>query len=254
LNFDPRRTKVQPADHGKADRKLAPRENYSIASPKFSPTAICPRQKMDENNFHKLILTEVESVHRLAYHLCRNVHEAEDLVQETYLRALRASQSYRISEHGVRPWLFKILHNVLHTRRARDRRARETLQRTREREPMDESTDGKSYPFVHGVDKNAVDTTITGAHWENMDQRLCEAIRLLPLAHRTVFLLAAIEDLKYREIAEVVGVPVGTVMSRISRARAALAAQLTDLAAEQNLLGRRQPDEPREIPAEKNEA
>ena len=55
------------------------------------------------------------------------------------------------------------------------------------------------------------------------------------MAHRTVFLLAAVEDLKYREIADVVGVPVGTVMSRLSRARAALAAQLGDLASEQNL-------------------
>jgi DNA-directed RNA polymerase specialized sigma24 family protein len=55
------------------------------------------------------------------------------------------------------------------------------------------------------------------------------------MSHRTVFLLAAVEDLKYREIAEIVGVPVGTVMSRLSRARMSLAAQLDDLAAEKNL-------------------
>ena len=208
---------------------------------------------MDDSAFHKLALAEVESVHRLAYHLCRDAHEAEELVQETYLHALRAAHAYQPHEYGIRPWLFKILHNVLHTRRSSDRRSREMLQRLRERESMDESGVRVSYPSVDAVNADAPNANIDGVNWEATDERLCAAIRLLPVAHRTVFLLAAVEDLKYREIAEVVGVPVGTVMSRLSRARTALAGQLSDLAAEQNLRARRPPTEQHEAPGGKKE-
>lgn len=188
---------------------------------------------MDAALLHKLVLAEVESVHRLAYHLCRDRHEADDLVQETYLRALRSANTFQPGEYGVRPWLFKILHNVLHTRRARDRREREVLRRQFEEHPMEEDGPGESYASDGG--QAAAGAMVSQLNWDAMDERLYRAIRLLPLAHRTVFLLAAVEDLKYREIAEIVGVPVGTVMSRLSRARMALAAQLGELAAEKNL-------------------
>ncbi len=208
---------------------------------------------MDDLAFQKLVMTEVESVHRLAYHLCRDLHETEDLVQETYLRALRAADSYQPNEHGVRPWLFKILHNVLHTRRARDRRARETLRQLVERRTMDESGVGESYPSVDGHEREGVHLDSVSVNWEGIDERLCEAIRLLPVPHRIVYLLAAVEDLKYREIAEGVGVPAGTVMSRLSRARTALAGQLGDLAAEQNLRARRPPAGRHDAPAGQKE-
>jgi RNA polymerase sigma-70 factor (ECF subfamily) len=189
---------------------------------------------MDVDSFHKLVLPEVESVHRLAYHLCRDRHEAEDLVQETYLRALKAARSFELGAFGVKPWLFKILHNTLHRRRTRDRLARETLKREWDRKSMEQFGAGVSYPSIQDSAK------VGDLNWDGLDERLCQAIRLLPAAHRTVFLLSAVEDLKYREIAEVVGVPVGTVMSRLSRARTVLAAQLSSLAAEHNLAeGRR---------------
>ena len=68
-----------------------------------------------------------------------------------------------------------------------------------------------------------------------MDERLRSAVGELPMPQRVTFLLSVVEELKYREIAEVTEVPVGTVMSRLSRARAFLAARLTELAAEQGL-------------------
>lgn len=188
---------------------------------------------MDPASLHKLVLAEVESVHRLAYHLCRDRHEADDLVQETYLRALRSADTFQPGDYGVRPWLFKILHNLLHTRRARDRREREVLRRQFEQQPMEENEPGESY--ASNDDHAAAGRMVSQLNWDAMDERLYRAIRLLPLGHRTVFLLAAVEDLKYREIAEIVGVPVGTVMSRLSRARMSLAAQLDQLAAERNL-------------------
>jgi RNA polymerase sigma-70 factor (ECF subfamily) len=187
---------------------------------------------MDPQPFHKLALAEVEAVHRLAYHLCRDAHEADDLVQETYLRALRSADGFTPGEHGVRPWLFKILHNVLHTRRGKDRRRREVLRRAFEGSV---EQDGPAAGSPSGDGPASAAGSVASIHWDGLDERLCRAIRALPLAHRTVFLLSAVEDLKYREIADVVGVPVGTVMSRLSRARATLVAQLDDLASERNL-------------------
>ena len=233
---------------GRADGELLPGREYSKIVAEFfsaSPTiagglpfitrVVYARphstacRPMDSSSFHKLALNEVESVHRLAYHLCRDQHEAEDLVQETYLRALKSADTYQPGAHGVRPWLYKILHNVLHRRRSRDRGLREILKRRMEQNSGEGSAAAVSYP------SNEDRATVSDLNWDGLDQRLCQAIRLLPVAHRTVFLLSALEDLKYREIADVVGAPVGTVMSRLSRARTALAAQLGDLAAEQNL-------------------
>jgi RNA polymerase sigma-70 factor (ECF subfamily) len=118
---------------------------------------------------------------------------------------------------------------------------------------VDETRVGESYPSVDGGGLGGVHPNEVSVNWENMDERLYEAIRLLPVAHRTVFLLAAVEDLKYREIAEVVGIPVGTVMSRLSRARTVLAGQLRDLAAEQNLPAGRPRVGSQEAPAGKKE-
>ena len=178
---------------------------------------------MDPDAFHKLALAEVAAVHRLAVHLTRSQHEAEDLVQETYLRAMRSADGFAPGEHGIRPWLFKILHNLLHTRRARDRRAADVLRNLPEPNGLAEQPAG------------GAGSASSALNWDAMDERLCDAIRNLPVMHRTVFLLSAVEELKYREIADVVGVPVGTVMSRLSRARAAMAAQLDGLAADRNL-------------------
>jgi RNA polymerase sigma-70 factor (ECF subfamily) len=69
-------------------------------------------------------------------------------------------------------------------------------------------------------------------NWEDVEQRLKMAIAELPLPYRTVFLLWAVEELKYREIAEIIELPVGTVMSRLHRARTQLASRVADLGAE----------------------
>src|SRR4051794_31706356 len=62
------------------------------------------------------MLQELDGVHRLAYHLAGSANEADDLVQETYLRAFKSRNTFQLPEHSPRPWLFKILHNVSRTR------------------------------------------------------------------------------------------------------------------------------------------
>lgn len=163
----------------------------------------------------------MEAVHRLAYHLARRPDEVDDLVQETYLRAFRSANGYRITEHGIRPWLFKILHNVLNSRLARERRQRELVE-----ELQHES------PEPHAGDEAGALATID---WNHVDERLKAAIHELSLAHRTTFLLCAVEGLSYQEIADVTEAPIGTVMSRLHRARAILATRLADLASEHGM-------------------
>ena len=65
---------------------------------------------MDSQAFRQLAMAEMESVYRMAVHLTRRPDEAADLVQETYLRALKAEGSFELRDKGIKPWLFKILH------------------------------------------------------------------------------------------------------------------------------------------------
>ena len=183
---------------------------------------------LEDAAFRQLIVAEIDAVFRLACHLARSRLEADDLVQETYLRALRSAATFVMADHGVRPWLFKILHNVIYTRVAKHQRERAVLEDF-----------GRDLPAEASPQLSA--SAAAPINWDDIDERLKVAVAELPLAYRVAFLLSAVEGLKYREIAEVTEVPVGTVMSRLSRARDALATRLADLAAEQRLLNTRPP-------------
>ena len=178
---------------------------------------------MSDASFQQLALAELDAVYRLAVHLARSPQEAEDFVQDTYLRAFRSSDTFTLAEHGIRPWLFKILHNVIHTSGSKKQREQAAV-------------DGlclQTSEARDGAEPSWVD--LSNLDWDRVDQRLKAAIADLPLSNRIVFLLSALEGLKYREIAEVTGVPVGTVMSRLSRARRTLAERLASLGHEHGL-------------------
>ncbi len=177
---------------------------------------------MTPDAFRKLALAEIDAVYRLAYHLAPRPDLADDYVQETYLRAFRAKTDFQLNDFGVRPYLFKILHNVIHSAFAREARQPGLLDNVEDLHTQ--STDRVS----GSVDLEHLD-------WDAMDERLKQAVQALPLAHRTVFLLCAVENMKYREIAEIVEIPLGTVMSRLHSARQQLLKQLTGLATEQRL-------------------
>ncbi len=176
---------------------------------------------MEREAFEKLALDHLEAVYRLALQLVRHPDEASDLVQETYLKALRVAERFEEQGGGIRPWLFKILHNVFYTRLAKARR-----------QPF-------SVDELHGAssedpapDEPGPARDLGSLDWEHVDERLKTAIENLRSEYRTVLLLWAVEGLKYREIAEVQGIPIGTVMSRLHRARSILADQLAELAEE----------------------
>ncbi len=176
---------------------------------------------MERQEFEKLALEHLDAVYRLAVSLTRDPEEAEDLVQETYARALRPNTVERFQDKsvggdggtgGMRSWLFTICHNVFYSKRKRDARAPLAV---------DEFYDASSTERLPGEPGPV--WTRAELDWEQVDERLRDAIDDLRPEYREVLLMWSVDGLKYREIAEILEVPIGTVMSRLHRARKLLA-------------------------------
>jgi RNA polymerase sigma-70 factor (ECF subfamily) len=160
-----------------------------------------------------MTLGHAAALYRLAYHLADNADEAEDLTQETYLRAYRGFAGFRGGD--IRAWLFTILRHVFLDECRRHHRM-----------PTIESADDDAHPFTP---QNA-GTWAPSAETEALRRLPSEAVErafaALPPDWRLVVLLADVEDLSYREIAEIMEIPLGTVMSRLHRAHRRLQERL----------------------------
>jgi RNA polymerase sigma factor (sigma-70 family) len=154
--------------------------------------------------FETLFLPHLDAAYNLARLLTRNEHDAEDVVQESYLRALRAFSSFRGGAAG-RPWLLTIVRNTSFNWR-RDNRFR--VNQAEYHEELHVS--GGATPEAESLRRERA-----GA--------LGHCVQSLPSDFREVIVLREMEELRYQEIADITGVPRGTVMSRLSRARARLA-------------------------------
>jgi RNA polymerase sigma-70 factor (ECF subfamily) len=190
--------------------------NLAAGSQPIRPsfTGIC--MKLERAEFEKLAIEQMDSVDRVARSLTRNGAEADDLVQETYLRAFRAADNFELQSFGIRPWLLRILHNVHVTRATRESRQPKAI----EAEHLQAIEDP--------TDESAVFTAMPG-QFTGMDSELDQAMEQLPTELQTVLTLWAVDELSYREIAEATGVPIGTVMSRLHRARQKLAQRLQEV-------------------------
>lgn len=164
--------------------------------------------QVDPQRFRDCAMAELDALYRFALHLSREANEAEELVQETYLQAMRASGTFNHNYDSMRPWLFKIMHNGY---RARHRRL--ALESRKLAELQAQASEDA--PAWTGTDADGDDRI----DWDRVDDRLKHAIHDLPDDLRATFLLFAAEQLKYRQIADVQDIPLGTVMSRLSRAR-----------------------------------
>jgi RNA polymerase sigma-70 factor, ECF subfamily len=164
-------------------------------------------------------LASVDSLYRTALRLTRVPADAEDLVQETYLKAFRAADRFEPGTN-LRAWLFTILHNTARNR-ARDR-AREGL--TVDSEAVDQAADAPSYGL-----SIPVPTPEALLLREALTPELQAAVDELPEAFRQAVWLRDVEEFSYAEIAEMLNIPVGTVMSRISRGRRMLFDRLQHL-------------------------
>jgi RNA polymerase sigma factor (sigma-70 family) len=154
------------------------------------------------------VLPHLDAAYRFARWLCRSPSDADDIVQEAFLRAFRAFDSLRGGDSKA--WLFTIVRNCHATARQQEQR-RATL-------PLPE--DHEAQLRAAADDSNPDPANLSAADEER--RTLGRLMARLPDEHREVLLLREMEDMSYREIAAVTRVPMGTVMSRLARARAAL--------------------------------
>lgn len=173
--------------------------------------------------FEKVVLREVESLYRFANRLTRNQNGTEDLVQETLLRAYRGFHTFDSQNGQVKAWLFKILHHVFFDNLAFQKRQKRNLH----------SQSGE--PSGSGHLEKQCSTKSEGLDWEEFDEEVKKGIRSLPSEQRVIFLLWSLDQMSYREIANLCHIPVGTVMSRLFRARKELSERLADYAKRHNL-------------------
>jgi RNA polymerase sigma factor (sigma-70 family) len=163
--------------------------------------------------FRDAALPHLDDVYTLARYLMRDGADAEDAVQECYLRALRHFDTYR--GPAIKPWLLAILRNVCKAEFAR--RAAQPIAA----DPNEDESSADELPLRQEPPLSP-EAELLRHHDGAAVRRLVAA---LPEPFREAVVLRDINDLSYREIAEVVGVPVGTVMSRLARARSMLRAR-----------------------------
>jgi RNA polymerase sigma-70 factor (ECF subfamily) len=179
---------------------------------------------LERQQFEELALEHLDAVYRMALQLSRHPDEAADLVQETYLKALKAAKGFREQGGGMRPWLFKILHNAFFTRVSKAKRERTA------------GDDLLSTPATGAApDEPGPAWDLASLDWEQVDQRIKAAIEHLRPEYRGILLMWGVEGMKYREIADTLDIPIGTVMSRLHRARSMLADELSEFAEENRL-------------------
>jgi RNA polymerase sigma-70 factor (ECF subfamily) len=167
---------------------------------------LVPSTRSDVSTFEQLALPLLDSAYNFAYWLAQNQDNAEDLVQETYLKALRGFASFQPGTN-FRAWMFQILKNTFLNSCAEAKRARTV--------PIDAE---EVLPLLPVNPDSAESMLIERAGSDTVRR----AIEELPPVFREVILLRDVEDASYREISQILSIPIGTVMSRLARARKAV--------------------------------
>jgi len=163
-----------------------------------------------KEEFDRLAFAHFSELRRVAFRVCENRETADDLVQETYLRAWRSFNKFEVGTN-CRAWLFRIFFYV-----------RSEYRRSQARQPLVFSLDYVKESALPSDTNTSLDVSL---------EEINLAFKELPEPFRIAILLSDVEGLRYREIAEVLNVPVGTVMSRLSRGRRMLRERLATLSA-----------------------
>jgi RNA polymerase sigma-70 factor, ECF subfamily len=184
-----------------------------------------PRRDLD-SRFEADALPLLPGLYSAAYRLTRNSADAEDLVQETFLRAYRGFHQFEEGTN-LKAWLYRILMNTFINE-----------YRKRQRQPQTVSDDEVPDWYLYskmaetGVEPSAETSVIESLP----DEDVQEALSSLPDQFRMAVLLADVEGFSYKEIADIMGVPIGTVMSRLHRGRKALEKRLWDVVRSRGLV------------------
>jgi RNA polymerase sigma-70 factor (ECF subfamily) len=172
--------------------------------------------------FERQALVHVDALYGAAYRLTRNPRDAEDLVQDALLRAYRFWDSFE-QDSNCKAWLLRIVTNTFINEYQRKKRSREVLDAATAEQ---DATDGVLVHADATVQRNPERTLLDRSVSDDV-QRALEA---LPDDFRTAVVLCDVQGLSYKEIADIMQTPVGTVMSRLFRGRKLLAAALRDFA------------------------
>jgi RNA polymerase sigma-70 factor (ECF subfamily) len=158
----------------------------------------------DAARFEKIVLPHLDAAYNLARWLVRNPQDAEDVVQESYLRAFKFQEGFQGGD--ARAWLLKIVRNTSYSHLEKKRPAESA-------EPFDETVHREA------AERPDVETALI----QDAESRIVRAaLERLPANFREILVLREFEGLSYKQIAEVVGVPIGTVMSSLARGRTQL--------------------------------
>jgi RNA polymerase sigma-70 factor (ECF subfamily) len=198
------------------------------------PTGASLATVADRQRFVEDAMALMPSLYTAALRLTRNRADAEDLVQETYLRAYRGYGGFDEGTN-LKAWLYRILTNAyINSYRAKQRRPQE--------DELDEVEDFYLYRRLGTLEATRVHRSAEDELMDFFtDDEVKAALEALPEAYRLPVLLADVEGFSYKEIAEILDVPIGTVMSRLHRGRKAMQKRLFDFAVDHHLLP--QPEE-----------
>lgn len=161
-----------------------------------------PDQRLSDATFEELSLPLFDQLYNFAHWLAQDASEAEDLVQETYVKALRGFSGFQLGTN-FRAWMFRILRNAFLTSRTGLKSA---------------AVSDDEVETIASTAPNPEAVLIEQSNREMVRKALTE----LPVPFREILLLCEVEEMSYEEIAQVLAVPAGTVMSRLHRARKAL--------------------------------
>jgi RNA polymerase sigma-70 factor, ECF subfamily len=186
-------------------------------------------KKRHEAELRREASSHIDVLYGAALRLTKNARDAEDLVQDTYTRAFRFEERYEPGTN-LRAWLFRILYNTFINRYRRRTREKELLADIEKHSLQDAVvSDDALYALAH-PEEDYLSRLVSA--------EVLTALEALPEEYRTVVLFADVYEMSYKEIAEIVGCPVGTVMSRLFRGRQKLKQSLFDYAVEQGIIKR----------------
>src|SRR5690242_10882650 len=186
----------------------------------------------DQERFADQAMEHMSSLYTAALRMTRNPADAEDLVQETYLKAYRAFGSFQEGTN-LKAWLYRILTNTyINSYRAKKRRP--------EQSDIEDVEDLYLYRRLGGLEAARAGQSAEEEVLEHItDAEVKEALESLPEQFRMAVLLADVEGFAYKEIAEILDIPIGTVMSRLHRGRRGLQRALYEFGVDRGLVGDR---------------
>jgi RNA polymerase sigma-70 factor (ECF subfamily) len=182
---------------------------------------------VDRRDFERQALPFLDSLYNTAYRLARNAEDAEDLVQETYLKAYRSFGQFTPGTN-LKAWMFKILKNAF----INEYRRRQAVPAESDFAEIEENLESHLRPEAAGQIKDPEQEALEGA----LDEDVQRALDELPPDYRIAVVLADLEGFSYKEIADILEIPVGTVMSRLYRGRKLLEEVLLRYARSHNYL------------------